>query len=280
MLAEVVATPVLERLAAAAPDGVVRGATARAAYLDLDGFVVALTAPGVPLMPNGVAVPRTAVRDGPVRVRPGSIEIGGEAVTWDAADPPAWDPRLPSFGGGDVAALRERGAAIVAALGADPRAASDALAGGDRGRDGLGHLRRALSGRDADAAGRAAERLLGLGGGLTPEGDDVLTATAAVVVAAAGAAGLAPGERGRWLAALVPADAGARTTALSATLLALAAGGAIVEPVHRLLDLSGDDATWRDALATLAATGASTGRAYAVAAGSALTLLLGDGDGG
>jgi Protein of unknown function (DUF2877) len=280
MLAEVVATPVLERLAAAASQGVVRGATARAAYLDLDGFVVALTAPGVPLMPNGVAVPRTAVRDGPVRTRPGVIDIGGETVTWDPADPPAWEARLVVRGRGDVSALRERGTAILATLGAAPLTASDALTGGDRGRAGLDHLRRALARRDPDAAGRAAERLLGLGGGLTPEGDDVLAATAAVVSAAGDAAGFAAGERERWLAALVPADAGARTTALSATLLALAAGGAIVEPVHRLVDVSGDDAAWRQALATLAATGASTGLAYAVAAGSALTLLLGDDDGG
>ncbi len=51
----------------------------------------------------------------------------------------------------------------------------------------------------------------------------------------------------------------------------------MIEPVHRLLDLAGGDAGWRGALATLAATGASTGRAYAEAAGSALVLLLGDG---
>ena len=71
-----------------------------------------------------------------------------------------------------------------------------------------------------------------------------------------------------FVAALVPADAAARTTALSATLLALAAEGRIVEPVHRLLDLDSGTA-WRDALRTLAATGASTGRAYAAAVGGA-----------
>ncbi len=76
MDAEVVATPVLERLHAGAATGVVRGATERAAYLDLGGFVVALTAPGVPLMPNGIAVPRTAVPDGPVRAAPGRIDAG------------------------------------------------------------------------------------------------------------------------------------------------------------------------------------------------------------
>src|SRR2546423_12318348 len=108
MVAATVATPVLERLGAAAVDGIVRGATHRAAYLDFDGFVVALTAPGVPLMPNGVAVARSAVRDGPVRAAPGRIDLAGEAVTWDTDDPPAWEPALPAPPPDAPAALRAR----------------------------------------------------------------------------------------------------------------------------------------------------------------------------
>src|SRR4051794_16336245 len=110
MVAAVVATPVLERLAAGPVDGVVRGATERAAYLDFGGFVVALTAPGVPLMPNGIAVERTAVGDGPVRATARRIAFDGGAVTWSADA--AWEPRLPPLSGG----LRERGAGIVAAV--------------------------------------------------------------------------------------------------------------------------------------------------------------------
>src|SRR4051794_34039588 len=290
MRASVVATPVLERLAAGAARGVVRGATERAAYLDLEGFVVALTAPGVPLMPNGIAVARTALGDGAVRAAPGRIVAAGDAGTWDAAAPPAWEPGLPRLGpagagaprgrgagraaapgrGGapDAGALRERGAAIAAALGRWWE-----LGAGERGREGLDALGRALRDRDANAAARAAERLLGLGGGLTPEGDDVLTATAAVVAAAGAAFGFAGRARERWLAALVPDDTASRTTALSATLLRLGAEGRIVEPVHRLLDLGGRDEAWREALATLEATGASTGRAYAAAVAFALEGL-------
>jgi Protein of unknown function (DUF2877) len=255
MRATVVATPVLERLRAGAAAGVVRGATERAAYLDFDGFVVALTAPGVPLMPNGVAVARTAVRDGAVRATPGRIVVGGEAVTWSAEA--VWEPRLPPVGAGRVQALRERGAAIRAALGGEPSFDAE--------------LQRALRERNADLAALAAGRLIGLGGGLTPEGDDVLAATAAVVVAVADAVGLEGANR--FVAALVPADAGARTTALSATLLALAAEGRIVEPVHRLLDLDGGEAAWREALAALVATGASTGRAYGGAVAATLEAL-------
>jgi hypothetical protein len=257
MRATVVATPVLERLRAGAAVGVVRGATERAAYLDFDGFVVALTAPGVPLMPNGVAVARTAVRDGAVQAEPGRIMVGGEAVTWSADA--VWEPRLPAVAAGRADALRARGAAIRAAL------------GGELSFDA--ELERALRERDFDAAARAGGRLIGLGGGLTPEGDDVLAATAAVVVAVGGAVELEHADR--FVAALVPADAAARTTALSATLLGLAAEGRIVEPVHRLLDLDGGEAAWREALATLVATGASTGRAYAGAVAAALTALTG-----
>jgi hypothetical protein len=254
MLATVVATPVLERLRAGEARGVVRGATERAAYLDFEGFVVALTAPGVPLMPNGIAVERTAVGDGAVRATPGRIVVAGDEVTW--GEDAEWEPRLPPVPARRMNALRERGAAIRAALGGEPPGDAD--------------LERAVRDRDAGGAARAAGRLIGLGGGLTPEGDDVLAATAAVVVAAGEAVGFEDAER--FVAALVPADAAARTTALSATLLALAADGRIVEPVHRLLDLDGAEA-WRGALATLVATGVSTGRAYARAVAGTLSAL-------
>src|SRR3954451_20099268 len=106
MVASVVATPVMERLPAGEAAGVVRGATERAAYLEGGGFVVALTARGVPLMPNGIAVERLAPGDGRVR------------VTW--SNDAAWEPRLPPLaaGPGRANALRERGEAIRAALAA------------------------------------------------------------------------------------------------------------------------------------------------------------------
>jgi len=273
MRAEVVATPVLERLAASEARGVVRGATARAAYLDLDGFVVALIAPGVPLMPNGVVVPRTALADGPVRAAPGRIAVGATAITWDAENPPSWEPALAEVAAGDVAVLQARADAIAAALSHGSAAPAGGLIATDRGAEGLRHLTRAVATRDPAAAALAAERLTGLGGGLTPEGDDVLAATAAVVAAAGGAAGFGADDRARWLAALVPGETAQRTTALAATLLRLAARGRVIEPVHRLLD-TGRDHAWRDGLATLAATGASTGRAYAAAVASTLALLF------
>src|SRR5690349_5505903 len=107
MVASVVATPVLERFAAGEASGVVRGATERAAYLDVGGIVVALTAPGVPLMPNGVAVGRTAVADGPVLARPDGIALaGGEVLSWAGAS--VWEPALPRWRPGEAGALRAR----------------------------------------------------------------------------------------------------------------------------------------------------------------------------
>ena len=172
MVAEVVATPVLERLRAGAGAGVVRGATARAAYLDLGGFVVALTAPGVPLMPNGIAVPRTDVADGAVRAGPEAIVLpGGEAVSWDGAA--RWDPTLRRAAPEDASALRARAAAVLDALGlvdaqagaAPAFAAPDGTVahGGRRDGDPVRHERDPRRGeRDDEAAqvevGRARGR--------------------------------------------------------------------------------------------------------------------------
>jgi hypothetical protein len=274
MLADIVATPVLERLAAGPCDGALRSASPALAYVDLSGFVVALTAPRVPLMSNGVAVARTALAGGAVRAAPGAIVIGAVRVAWDPVDPPRWEPALRRATPAERGALAARGAALLDGVGATAGPWADgalATAPGARGREGARHLRRALPDRDPDDAARAADRLIGLGAGLTPEGDDVLTAVAAVVVAAGDAVGLTGARRSRLIAALAPADRGERTTALSATLLGLAAEGRIAEPVHPLLDPGGR--RWREALARLEGTGASTGRAYATAVGATLSLL-------
>ncbi len=171
------------------------------------------------------------------------------AVAWDPARPPAWDP-VPPPPAWDAAGVRALGDWLAARV-----AVPDV------------------------APGAAAARLLGRGPGLTPEGDDVLAGAAAGVRALAPAAGVAAAGADALVAALVPADARARTGALSATLLALAAGGAAPEPVHRLL-AAGPEAARERALADLGRLGASTGRA--VAAGVALAaryLTLGTAQG-
>ena len=96
--------------------------------------------------------------------------------------------------------------------------------------------------------------LIGRGPGLTPEGDDAVAVTAAVL-AAAGKPGLLA----------LPDDLRTRTTALSATLLELAGPGAIAEPFHAVL---------RGApLARITRLGHTTGRTYAVNGAAALRGL-------
>lgn len=274
MIADLVATPVLERLAAGAARGDAHVTSGGAAYVDLPGFVLALTARGVPLMPNGIVVAELPATGGPAEAEPGRVAVGDSTVTWDAAHPPSWEPAPAHAQPGERAALERRGHAILAALGIDGAPSIDggiAVTASGRGADGAHHLRRALADRDPDEAALAADRLIGLGGGLTPEGDDVLAATAAVVAAIGDAVGFGPADRARWLAALIPSDVAERTTALSATLLTLAAEGRVVEPVHPLVDTG--DARWREALVRLEGAGASTGRAYAVAVGATLRML-------
>jgi Protein of unknown function (DUF2877) len=119
-------------------------------------------------------------------------------------------------------------------------------------------LARAVETRDPELAAAAGAGLIGRGPGLTPEGDDLIAGAAAVV-----AIGSWP-EKDEWLEALLGGDLRRRTTALSATLLELAAQGMGPEPLQGWL--AGD----AGALDRLTAIGHSTGRA--IAAGAALAL--------
>ena len=106
---------------------------------------------------------------------------------------------------------------------------------------------------DVDVADPA--RLLGLGSGLTPSGDDVL----AGYLAGAAAYGLSVDE----LRTFVCAEAPRRTTTLSAALLRHAAAGEAIPQVCRLL-LALDDGTGIDvALAGLLRVGHTSGAALA-----------------
>jgi Protein of unknown function (DUF2877) len=149
-----------------------------------------------------------------------------------------WDPtlRLP----GDPAALGDE---ILVALGHDTAT----------GRDEVAALARAVGTGDPAAAKAASAYLVGRGPGLTPEGDDLVAGVAAVL-----------SHDGSWVAALIGADLRVRTTALSATLLELAARGMGPEPLQALL--AGEPG----ALDRLLRLGHSTGRAYALGAGLAL----------
>jgi hypothetical protein len=130
--------------------------------------------------------------------------------------------------------------------------------------DGPDDLVRAVETRDPSLAAAAGARLIGRGGGLTPEGDDLVAGVAAVVASLPWPRAL----REAWLGALVGDDLRSRTTALSATLLELAVRGMGPEPLQTLV--AGDAC----ALARLVALGHSTGRA--IARGAAVGLLAVD----
>jgi len=253
MIAHRVAAPVLERAPAR---GVVAGVVRTAAYLELDGFVVAVTAKGVPLMPNGVAL------TGPLHPPAvgGVVEVGRSGLRgdgWSLSWSETWDPSVPRTRGD----AKGRGEAIL--RGRPPEELLGVEVAGSEGARGL--VRALATGEPPDA-----HALLGLGSGLTPEGDDLLAGAAAAVAA------LEPwdaGTRAAWLAAASPPDAPTRTTKLSATLLALAARGQAIEPVHALLDLAHE--RWEPALARLERLGHSTGRCYAAAIGAAAVLACG-----
>ena len=304
--AHLVATPVLERLTGQV-GGRVLGAGATAAWVDLDGFVVAVTTREVPLLPDAVALgarsgalARPGVGPGaPARMAAGRIELGPLHITWDPAAPPAWDPTVPVPAAAGPEDVARRGTALRQVLATAPGAVDNRrhpLSGlgypPGRGpiqqRVGMRHgpiqqrvgtqhalelLFRAVRERDPEPAAAAARELLGRGPGLTPEGDDLLAAVAGTLAVLGPAAGWDRSVLAATLAALV-AKARARTTALSATLLELAAQGRLAEPAGRLLDLGpGGEAAWPAALARLERLGHGSGRAYAAGIAATTSLL-------
>jgi hypothetical protein len=322
-----VATPVLERIAGAAgpvgrvgaagsagPAGAevrgrVLGVGATAAWVDLDGFVVAVTTREVPLLPNAVALAvgagalaEAGVRAGTAaRLAPGRVELGGLRVAWDPTEPPSWDPEVPVPTDATPEAVARRGAALLRALAvgsgpeaqqpgvADPTArranpsdlvgdlagAGLATAVDPDGAAALAGLLGAVRDRDPGAAVGAARGLLGRGPGLTPEGDDLVAAVAGTLAVLGPAAGLREPALGAFIEALAPVPG--RTTALSATLLALAARRRLVEPAGRLLDLGPTgEAAWPAALRRLERLGHGSGRAYAAGIAASASLLAAD----
>jgi hypothetical protein len=314
--AHLVATPVLERLAGEV-HGVVLGAGATAAWADLDGFAVAVCTREVPLLPNAIALAAPAGALGgpglapgaPARAAPGRVELGGALITWDPADPPAWDPAVPAPVDATPEAVAKRGAALLRALAVDslehptppwatlplrgPQVTGGALpaaqarelasvrglarvgvatADDPDGAAGLVLLFRAVRERDPEAAAAAARVLVGRGPGLTPEGDDLLAAVAGTLAVLGPTTDLDGPALAALLAALAPAPG--RTTALSATLLELAARGLLAEPAGRLLDLGpAGETAWPAALRRLERLGHGSGRAYAAGIAAAASLL-------
>jgi hypothetical protein len=268
--AAIIAEPVLAELEAAGHRGTVLGTAGGALHVSIDDFVVALTPRAGALLPNAVAL----LGD------PGPWPPPGTRVRLALAGAPAlWDPTLPAGAPAHARQFSARGSAVLQQLGltCDGRLASlaAALVADDPGAwPGAQALLGSVNTRQASLLGRAARLLVGRGQGLTPRCDDLLAGVAGAVAALAPAAGWSEGERGEWLRALQPVATRDRTSALSATLLQLAATGRLLEPAHGVLEFGrAGDAHWRAALHRLVVTGHSTGRAYGAAMGAAMVLL-------
>ena len=213
--------PTRQRDVLAGPDlpGTVLGSFPTAIYIHVPaGFgVVALLARDAVRVPCGLQLPRSS-REFPLDRLRGPVRVGGGALR---------------IGTAEITVGRVVSVSV-------PR-----LPAPRRGRvDG-----------DIDVDVTDPARLLGLGSGLTPSGDDVL----AGYLAAAAAYGLRVDE----LRTFVRTEAPRRTTTLSAALLRHAAAGEAIPEVCRLL-LALDDGTGiDDALAGLLRVGHTSGAALA-----------------
>lgn len=185
---------------------------------ELEPQVVAVVTGEATRLPNAVVLngdlPRAEVGDD-AAVGDGSIEVGAvslRAGRW-------WNP-TPRLGPADPARLAEALAVMSKTCASSPR------------RSGLDRSRTVAELAVGCAAGSlvrmidAAEGLVGLGPGLTPSGDDILSG----LLVSLRHLGLAAGaeravQLAGWLAAAVTFDARTRTTPISATLLHCAARG-------------------------------------------------------
>ncbi len=214
-----------------------------ATYLRVDTAVIALVTPAAVRLPNAL-VCRDHVRrfsmitgtfhthgvksagdhggDGPVVVGDGGIQLGRARVTvgrwWDPV------PRLPAVT--DPSALGRAVDAMRSLLPAWPDPDEPAAGQLQAGREALAS---ALAG--GWTVDEAADRLVGLGPGLTPAGDDLLAGAVAGMVIF----GRALGRRSALVLAeqvtVAAGDRAARTTVLAADLLRHAGTGAVAEPV-------------------------------------------------
>jgi hypothetical protein len=232
-------------------EGLVLGASEAAIWLTVGSEVLVVCTPDAVRLPNGVVLGQGRGERPFARLRAGDRSVVGRGIAvvpglrlgvvrW-------WDPR-PALPATTKHAVMSRVS--------QARSAVD-----DRDDCGLGA---ALVAGDGDGIIRSALPLLGLGRGLTPEGDDLVAAALAahrLVGAAVGAAKttrVVDAVTHRLLA--LAAD---RTTSLSASLLRHACAGNVADPVGRLLyGLTGRRAL-RPAIAGLLEVGHSSGPALA-----------------
>jgi Protein of unknown function (DUF2877) len=237
-----------------APGDVVGVLTSDAARLPL-GCMLFRPSNGRPL----VALPPGA----PAEVGGGRIVVGDLAVSAAAW----WDPR-PRLPHPRPALLPEGVRQLRNALyGEGVPHSAFTLPGLPTGPGGpLAALRGAVRRADLEAALRTAGRLIGLGPGLTPAGDDVMAGTVAGLV-------LLGHPAGQRFAAGVYSLAAGRTTELSRALLRHAACGRVSGEYAAVLSGLVGERPLEPAIRGLLNTGSTSGRALALGLSTAIDLV-------
>jgi hypothetical protein len=214
-------------LAGCTPAPSIVAALSQSVYLDIAGEIVWLGPAGSTLHPRAILVDSVPSRmDGRV---PGPFDLS-RARRWRPA------PLGPLVG---APSATEAVRALVVSMASTRAEGFGSLLRGeapvfplDRAADDVQALFEACAGDDAPRAGAAAERLLGLGPGLTPAGDDLVGA--AFFARHLLAAGRGDAERWRATADALRARARERTHRISATLLGDLLAGDAYAPLHDL----------------------------------------------
>jgi Protein of unknown function (DUF2877) len=236
--------------------------------------VIAISPPDAIRLPNAIIVPNAE----PAEAEP--LEARGAAGCWtgegwvmtcgrDIRIVRWWDPS-PVFGPLSRARL-DHGAGVLGRLCEAPGHAP-----GLRSQDGPARLASCCAGGDLAGAVEAAEHLVGLGPGLVPSGDSVVSGVLLALRLLGGA--ISGGTRAVWLAnwlsASVTYRAAQRTTPLAASLLHCAASGqAAAEVSAVLLGMAGQEPLEPAATRLLVSPGGAD-LAWGLVAGCRAALLL------
>ena len=217
--------------------------------------------PGIPAAGSRIPAPGSAeCWAGGSRVLAAGLDI--RIVRW-------WDPS-PVFGPLSRARL-DHGSGVLARL-----YAAAEHAPGLAGQDGPGRLAACCASGDLAGAVEAAEHLVGLGPGLVPSGDSVVSGVLLALRLLGGA--ISGGTRAVWLAnwlsAAVTSDAAQRTTTLAASLLHCAAKGQAAAEVSAVLFGMAGQEPLEPAATRLLASVQGVDLAWGLVAGCRAALLL------